>query len=206
MDNAPFSGDSIIITEANKQLAAAAQHLEPIVLLGEEGVGKKRAAQWVHLHSSLKESAFKIHDVAHAGMLPEIIPAQAATIFIQHIEKAGKIDKAMFSKKYADTSKFKNRLVIAVDNLNPIGHLEIQHIIQLPALRERVGDIPLLASQFCENYKRLYHKPDVFISDSFLHRLQHYHWPGNTAELKERLRVAIEKLESGELTAEMVLS
>jgi DNA-binding NtrC family response regulator len=55
--------------------------------------------------------------------------------------------------------------------------------IQLPALRERAGDIPLLADHFLSIHRRKY--PGLKgISDPALKRLAGYAWPGNVRELE----------------------
>jgi DNA-binding NtrC family response regulator len=55
--------------------------------------------------------------------------------------------------------------------------------IQLPALRERAGDIPLLAEHFLSAHRNKY--PALKgISDPALKRLVGYAWPGNVRELE----------------------
>ena len=55
--------------------------------------------------------------------------------------------------------------------------------IQLPALRERTGDIPLLAEHFLSAHRNKY--PGLKgISDPALKRLAGYAWPGNVRELE----------------------
>ena len=55
--------------------------------------------------------------------------------------------------------------------------------IQLPALRERPGDIPLLADHFLSVHRNKY--PGLKgISDPALKRLAGYAWPGNVRELQ----------------------
>ena len=56
--------------------------------------------------------------------------------------------------------------------------------IQVPALRDRRDDIPVLARHFVEKYaRRLKRKPPV-ISGSTMNVLQSWHWPGNVRELE----------------------
>jgi DNA-binding NtrC family response regulator len=53
----------------------------------------------------------------------------------------------------------------------------------LPPLRERPGDIELLASHFLVKFARKYHRPVPELSQDALRRLKEYHWPGNVREL-----------------------
>lgn len=56
--------------------------------------------------------------------------------------------------------------------------------LQLPALRERVGDISLLAGHFLRSHSRKKNAPTVRIEVEALARLERYRWPGNVRELE----------------------
>jgi DNA-binding NtrC family response regulator len=56
--------------------------------------------------------------------------------------------------------------------------------IHLPPLRERKGDIPLLAETFLRKYAAKYKSAASRISDEALARLCSYDWPGNIRELE----------------------
>ena len=56
--------------------------------------------------------------------------------------------------------------------------------IQLPPLRERKEDIPLLVNSFLEKFADENKKRFSGISDGFLKALEAYHWPGNVRELE----------------------
>src|ERR1700741_3819777 len=68
--------------------------------------------------------------------------------------------------------------------------------VQLPALRERREDIPLLARHFLERFRKSMEKPIEGISPEALRRLEAYDWPGNVRELENTMERAI-ALESG---------
>jgi len=64
--------------------------------------------------------------------------------------------------------------------------------IHIPPLRERNGDILLLAHYFVDKFSKEYEKTVTKFSDKALEVLNHYHWPGNVRELEniiERLVV-----------------
>lgn len=63
--------------------------------------------------------------------------------------------------------------------------------IVLPPLRDRVGDIPLLANHFLETYSTKYRKENKTISDETMAYLQRYHWPGNIRELQHAVERAV---------------
>lgn len=63
--------------------------------------------------------------------------------------------------------------------------------IHLPALRERVEDIPLLAAHFLKLYAGKYRKPIKNIGSTTLKKLKSYHWPGNIRELQHAIERAV---------------
>ena len=63
--------------------------------------------------------------------------------------------------------------------------------IQLPALRERIEDIPLLANHFLNTYNEKYQKNFRKLSDATLTRMQKYQWPGNVRELEHAIERAV---------------
>ncbi|MBW6521450.1 MAG: sigma-54 dependent transcriptional regulator [Desulfoarculaceae bacterium] len=63
--------------------------------------------------------------------------------------------------------------------------------VDIPPLRKRQSDIPLLAHHFCNKYNRRYHKQIRSIAGEVLDRLLHYSWPGNVRELENVLERAV---------------
>ncbi len=63
---------------------------------------------------------------------------------------------------------------------------------QLPPLRERLEDVPLLVEHFNENFSRAYGKTRKQFADDAISELQNYSWPGNVRELRNTIeRVVI---------------
>ncbi|MTI68640.1 MAG: sigma-54-dependent Fis family transcriptional regulator [Firmicutes bacterium] len=63
-------------------------------------------------------------------------------------------------------------------------HRITTHYINLPPLRERIDDIPLLVNYFIEIFKKEYIASVNKISDEALDLLKNYNWPGNIRELR----------------------
>lgn len=59
--------------------------------------------------------------------------------------------------------------------------------LEVPPLRKRTEDIPLLANRFLEKFCRKYHKENLKITDRAMDQLCEYHWPGNIRELEHTL-------------------
>jgi DNA-binding NtrC family response regulator len=63
--------------------------------------------------------------------------------------------------------------------------------LQIPPLRERIEDIPELASYFIEKYCTEMKKFKKTISRETMKLLERYHWPGNVRELENTIERAI---------------
>ncbi len=56
--------------------------------------------------------------------------------------------------------------------------------IQIPALRNRKDDIPLLFKKFAADFADQYNTPAVRLNEEAMHTLCNYAWPGNIRQLK----------------------
>lgn len=63
--------------------------------------------------------------------------------------------------------------------------------IRLPALRERQGDIPLLADYFIKIYTAKMNRPMLGMDDDFKKALFNHHWKGNIREMKNVIERAV---------------
>ncbi len=70
--------------------------------------------------------------------------------------------------------------------------------IELPPLRERKEDIPLLVDHYLGVYASKYQKPGIRIDSSAMKQLNAYPWPGNIRELQHAVERAV--IMSGERT------
>ncbi len=74
--------------------------------------------------------------------------------------------------------------------------------IHVPPLRERIGDIPILAKYFVETFKEKYKTEHLVLSPEALKKLEMHSWPGNIRELRHAIERAIILSESDELRPE----
>jgi transcriptional regulator with GAF, ATPase, and Fis domain len=63
--------------------------------------------------------------------------------------------------------------------------------IEVPPLRERKDDIPLLARHFLEAASRRFSRSGLHLTTSQLRQLQNYDWPGNVRELQNVIERAV---------------
>ncbi len=78
--------------------------------------------------------------------------------------------------------------------------------LRLPALRERRGDVPLLARHFLDLSARTYRRSPIALTDRALGWLQDQPWPGNIRQLKQTLERAVlvvdgDRLDAADLVA-----
>ena len=63
--------------------------------------------------------------------------------------------------------------------------------IEIPSLRDRMEDIPLLSNHFLRHYAEKYHKNVTKISDGAMTRMNKHPWPGNIRELQHSIERAV---------------
>ena len=86
--------------------------------------------------------------------------------------------------------------------------------IELPPLRERINDIPLLVNIFLNNFGEKYQCPGKIVAPDAMEMLKSYSWPGNIRQLKNLIEkmvvlsdeqvISIEDLSSNLLTQQQV--
>ena len=84
-------------------------------------------------------------------------------------------------KKLIGEKKFREDLYYRVNVISLI----------LPPLRERKGDIPVLAEYFVERYCERFARPESHLSPEALDELTGYDWPGNIRELQNVLERSV---------------
>ncbi|WED22379.1 sigma-54 dependent transcriptional regulator [Vibrio sp. JC009] len=63
--------------------------------------------------------------------------------------------------------------------------------INVPSLKERAGDVALLAKRYLQEYSKEYNAQAKDFSEEALKGLTHYHWPGNVRELMNLVKRAV---------------
>ena len=81
----------------------------------------------------------------------------------------------------SDESRFRQDLLFRINTVE----------LHLPPLRERLGDVAVLADHFLTLFRRKYHKPELELSDGALEQLQGNNWRGNVRELRHAIERAV---------------
>ncbi len=84
-------------------------------------------------------------------------------------------------KDLSDENRFRKDLIYRINTVE----------INLPPLRERIGDIELLSKHFMTIYGEKYHKPYIELSKKALDKMCRYHFPGNVRELQYAIERAV---------------
>jgi DNA-binding NtrC family response regulator len=74
--------------------------------------------------------------------------------------------------------------------------------IDLPALRDRRTDIPILAEYFCRHFAEVHRKDIRGLSPRFLSTLASYEWPGNVRELQNVIERSLILADGSQLSVE----
>ena len=167
----------------------------------------------VHLESDLFGHVRDAFPGARAARIGRIEQANGGTIFIEEITEAPLdiqarvlefLEKGSFTR-YGGTTKVSvdARVIVSTSRDTrteiPAGRLlpELAEalsgkVIEIPPLRQRPEDIPLLAEYFMGRLRvDLDNGRAVGISDEAMEKLQRYEWPGNIRELKNVLERAL---------------
>jgi Nif-specific regulatory protein len=63
--------------------------------------------------------------------------------------------------------------------------------LQMPSLKERKEDIPLLSEYFVDTFRKEKNRPGLTVSQKALERMLAYDWPGNVRELRNAIERAV---------------
>ncbi len=164
---------------------------QPLLLIGENGCGKAYLASLIHINSPNPSAPFSETDR----------PGEAGTLFIPDWQ-------ILHERKRADNLNGKRRIIAAAvkdvntDILRKTWNMETGgqgSILTIPALRNRVEDIPFLAGRFLEQLTAGTGFPVPGISPSAVEALSVYAWPGNVRELKETMAWALERTDGSRI-------
>ena len=209
---------------AIREVLALVRRIAPsrcnVLVLGERGTGRESVAQAVHAQSPHRDRPFVKVECGPdlAGAIGDDAPP-GSTVYLEEIgELSADAQRQLVEivRRRAESSADLRLIGSAaprVDDWIGRGDLRADLVealgvvrIQLPPLRQRTEDIPLLATHFLKEACRRNGIPPKTFSRSALTLLAALPWPGNMAELRaltERLAVIITR---GVLLLEDVLA
>ena len=191
--NLEYLGQGEAIKRLTQRLSLAASAGLPVLLLTEPGAGEEAVAHFL----TPPEGAFvQVDDLGILADRPAdlLVRAKGGLVFIPELGALSAMQQKGLALLVARRAEFATR-VVAACLLQPAQlmaegklvrelHDQFAHaVVELPPLRERREDIPILAARMLEDAcVRLLIAPRKF-TDATLALLSAYDWPGNLAEL-----------------------
>jgi Nif-specific regulatory protein len=214
---ADLAGNSRAIRRVCELIAQVAPSSHSVCLQGEDGVGKTRAARAVHAASA--RSAGPFVSVNCSSLLEAdadeqlggcVVRAEGGTLFLDDVADLGPIAQERVLKLARDRQKqssgapaqadvrviasstrdLKQEVVSGrclKDLWEHLGALTIQ----IPPLRDRKGDLPVLTDLFVEQFAREHVRGVRGVSSRAMDMLMNYDWPGNVAQLRMTIERAV---------------
>jgi len=224
-DQTPFEGFDHIsyVGNTDEELIKYAKPMNPIIVIGEQGTGKDKAAHtiysqgiwahhplyqidmramrektWNHLVDHTESPFFSMDNTIHFKNLHQASPDQLNALrhLIQNsvlIER----NKVIFSSVPIEAS-------YTDGFLKDLCYLHSAMTVSLEPLRNRVEEIPNIASLYINLYNAQFGKEIVGFETDALKALQSYSWPDNLDEMKTALRECVLLSEKPYITRAMV--
>lgn len=191
----------------------------PVLLLGEAGSGKTALAR--HLHRASNRRHMPFINIICASITPnffEHVPArgqdqivrlanlQPGTLYLDEITDLPSACQAQFLRCFFDTSANGNqtswRLIMSSrrdleqevreGRLREDLYYQIRGVcLQIPPLRHRREDIPLLIEFFLATYSSALSHPRPQLNQQALQLALEHAWPGNVRQLEETARALV---------------
>lgn len=201
------------VIAARERLGQVADTSLTAILCGERGVGKEILARGIHDLSSRSErplvslncyaipSAALERELFNGGNGGKLETVGGGTLYIHGVESLpdGLNDRLRDWKGAGATDGSEPRFVLSCEQPS-LGHSELEQLekswgetggavrIEIPPLRDRPEDIPLLANHILQKYGSFYGSKIRVLRTGFVKFLQGYRWPGNVRELERVIR------------------
>jgi DNA-binding NtrC family response regulator len=209
-------GKSPQIVEVYKTLARAAMSSSNVLVIGESGTGKEMVARAIHENSPRRSKYFvpvSCSTISEAQFESETFEdANKGTLFLDEVSDLPmthqtKLLRVLQDGEFkpvgsSDVKRADIRVIAAtqrdLESLVKAGKFREDLFyrlkvisIELPALRERLEDIPDLIDYFLAFYAAKNRKAVSHVSEEAMAILKAYSWPGNVSELEHAIERAV---------------
>jgi len=187
----------------------------PVLLLAENGAGKKATAERIHQMSAHEEEPFRV--VSCADVTEEMFLAwknaegelfSAGTVYLEEIADLnpgcqeallavlrppeGNGHAAEPSARLICGSARDLEAEVKTGHFREDTYYRVSGVcLRLPPLRQRREDIPVLVDFFLSKYAHDFRRPVPKLSPATQHLFQDYAWPGNIRELEDATRAIV---------------
>jgi Nif-specific regulatory protein len=210
-----LAGDSRAIRRVRDQILQVAPSEACVLLRGEPGTGRARAARSIHAASARASGPFvtlycaAMPDAEVETQLFGLRRADGGTLFLDEPGHLGRVGQAMVwavarggtrSEHAHGASNVRLLASTAAPLESAVSSGAFRQdlfeqlatvTLRMPPLRERKNDLPVLTALFVERCVREYVRRVDRVSDRAMDMLMHYEWPGNVGELRRAIEQAV---------------
>jgi two-component system response regulator HydG len=211
LKNNPLVGNSQQILKVISKSQKLASTVAPILIIGEFGSGRTTLAKRIHGASSLSNQPFiaiNCAAISEQELREKAEDKVKKTLFFNNICElpialqailASIVDHAhirIIASTQQDLTAMTNSGKFRKDLLYNLSVLTIN----VPPLRERAADIPMLAKYYVEKYS-IELGYNVKLTEDVLQELCQQYWEGNVKQLRDHIYQAMVNCDPGELIA-----
>jgi transcriptional regulator of aromatic amino acid metabolism len=184
------------------QARLASQSDVPVLLRGEPGTGKEHFARVIHSQSAAKQRPLVALDCAGlpAGTLERVLFDETKP-GAQYLASPGQLPRDLQARVFEQARRGGVRLLAGTNTdlaaavadgtfLPELFYHLSTLVIELPPLRQRQADLPLLAQQIIERCNADGERQVTGLTPAARELLVSHPWPGNLDELQEALTAA----------------
>ncbi len=175
----------------------------PALVTGEPGSGRSTVVRALHELGS--SAAGSLTRVEARNFTPPCELAAPGAVHIADVEELSPQAQAYWADRLAQSEvhSFSGRLRVLATSSQPIAlvgkqgatselfRMLLRFQIEVPSLRDRPGDIPLIAHALVERIGKTLGRHQIHLSPASVRFLEACHFPGNTKQLQQVLERAI---------------
>ena len=208
-----LAGHSPLVQGLRAAISRFADQPSPVLVHGETGSGKERAARQMHRLSTRARAPFVVVHAASLGpesLATAVAQAAGGTLYIDAVEELSTDAQAALLRVLQGSGPARIVAASLLDGaaLATTGGLRADLVNRLttlrlavPPLRERREDLPALVSGLLAEFGT---RPDLRLTDTAATAVVLHAWLGNLRELCNRLSQAVLLTDSGALTPDML--
>ncbi|MFV2065990.1 MAG: helix-turn-helix domain-containing protein [Pirellulales bacterium] len=204
-------GDNPAIVRVRRQVLLAAERTASVLIVGSPGSGRSHVARTIHYHGTASRQTKLIPlccqllttDALHRTMASQASAKSrrdTTVLLLEDIDQMSAGVQLHLAERLSADGPNCRVLATSRQQLDPLVQLgTFRHdlacavstlVIELPPLRDRLDDLPLLAQLFVEQANRGADRQREGLSSGALDLLANYPWPGGIEELANVIRTA----------------